>query len=59
MANGQTDVGRSTRRVVGAILLILLLGWLLGWFSSNEEGLAHMDNEATVDEAAAIDEVRD
>lgn len=62
MANGPQDyrdpkVTTTERRssmgwlwwVLGAILLLLLLGWLLGWFAADEE-------TATVTEPAATEE---
>lgn len=50
-----TDRGGSMRwlwYVLGAIVLLLLLGWLLGLFSANEEAPVAEDGAAVVEEPA-------
>jgi hypothetical protein len=55
MANGPGTTGRGNTRwiwyLVGAIILILLLGWLLGWFSSDEVAEVETNEAAATEEA--------
>ncbi len=56
LANGRSDSRRWVWYIVGAIVVLLLLGWLLGWFGGEVAEEAATDDGAVVEEPAATGE---
>lgn len=57
-----TDRGSSMKwlwYILGAILLLLLLAWLLGWLGNDEADAVVVEDPAVVDDGAIVTEPAD